>query len=149
MAAPRRIQRVNSLLKEVISDVIRLELKHYHLPELLTVTSVDTSKDLQHAKVFVSLINGNEEEKVFLIDELQKCSGTIARMSSKKVSMRYFPNLTFKIDNTLDDFMKINNLLEGVKRDAPSAAFNEDTQVEKELDLETERNMQLNDEQEE
>lgn len=138
MAAPRRIQRVNSLLKEVISDVIRLDLKHYHLPDLLTITSVDTSKDLQYAKVFVSLINGSDDEKTFLVSELQKCSGTIARMSSKKVSMRYFPNLTFKIDNSLDDFMNINNLLEGVKRDAPSAEFNPTTQVEIEMDIEME-----------
>ena len=121
MAAPRRIQRINSLLKEVISDVIRLELKHYELPELLTITNVETSKDLQYAKVFVSLINGSEEEKAFLIEELQKCGPTIARMARKKVVMRYFPILTFKIDNTLDEYMKINDLLEGVKRDTPPA----------------------------
>ena len=119
MADKRRIQIINSLLKEVISDVIRLDLKHYHLPDLLTITNVDTSRDLQCAKVFVSLINGSEEEKTFLIDELQKCSGVIARMSSKKVVMRYFPVLTFKIDETLDQYMKINDLLEGVKKDAP------------------------------
>ncbi|MCH9811341.1 30S ribosome-binding factor RbfA [bacterium] len=117
MAQPRRIQRINSLLKEVISDVVRLELKHYHLPELLTITNVEASKDLQYAKVFVSLINGSEEEKTFMIEELQKCSASIAKMARKKVVMRYFPILTFKIDNTLDEYMKINDLLEGVKKE--------------------------------
>ena len=117
MAAPRRIQRINSLLKEVISDVIRLDLKNYNLPDLLTITEVSTSKDLQHAKVFVSLINGNKDEKDFLVEELQRCSSAIARMSSKKVVMRYFPNLTFKIDNTLDDYMKINDILASVNKD--------------------------------
>lgn len=131
MAAPRRIQRINSLLKEVISEVIRHELKHYELPELFTITNVDTSKDLQYAKVFVSLINGNEEEKVFLVEELQKCSAVIARMARKKVVMRYFPNLTFKIDNTLDEYMKINDLLEGVKK-------NPIEETEEELDPEEE-----------
>jgi ribosome-binding factor A len=111
MAAPRRIQRINSLLKEVISDVIRLDLKNYKVPDLLTVTDVSTSNDLQHAKVFVSLINGNKEDKDSLVKELQKCSSVIARMSSRKVSMRYFPNLIFKVDNTLDDYMNINDIL--------------------------------------
>lgn len=126
MAAPRRIQRINSLLKEVISDVIRKELKHYHLPELLTITNVETSKDLQYAKVYVSLINGTEEDKAFLIDELQKCSGSIAKMARKKVVMRYFPTLTFKIDNSLDEYMKINDLLEGVKRSTLEVEIDEE-----------------------
>lgn len=115
MAAPRRIQRINSLLKEVISDVIRLDLKNYNLPELLTITEVETSKDLQHAKVFVSLINGKDEEKTFLVEELQRCASTIAKKASKKVVMRYFPTLTFKLDNTLDEYMKIDDLLNKVK----------------------------------
>ena len=111
MAAPRRIQKINSLLKEVISYVIRLDLKNYSIPELLTVTEVDTSKDLQHAKVYVSLINATPDEENNLIEELQKCASSIAYISSKKVIMRYFPKLTFRIDNSLDEYMKIDNLL--------------------------------------
>ncbi|MCH9620868.1 MAG: Ribosome-binding factor A [Chlamydiia bacterium] len=117
MAAPRRIQRVNSLLKEVISDVIRLDLKHYDLPDLITITDVDTSRDLQYAKVYVSLVNGTDPEKQHLIIELQKCASKIAYMASKKVVMRYFPSLTFKIDNTIDEYMKINDILEKVSND--------------------------------
>lgn len=114
MANPRRILRINSLLREVISSVIRLDLKNYNIPELITITEVDTSQDLQYAKVYVSLINGSEEEKILLIAELQKCSGAIARIASKKVVMRYFPNLTFKIDDTIDKFMKINKILDEI-----------------------------------
>lgn len=114
MAAPRRIQRVNSLLREVISEAIRLDLKHYSLPDLLTITEVETSKDMQYAKVFVSLINGNDKEKQLLIKELQKCSGSIAKLASKKVELRYFPNLTFILDNKLDAYMNIDKLLEGI-----------------------------------
>jgi len=118
MAAPRRIQRINSLLKEVISDVIRLDLKNYNIPDLITITDVDTSKDLQYAKVYVSLINATDTEKGHLIMELDKCAKKIAYMASKKVVMRYFPELTFKLDTSLDEYMKINNILEEVSKNA-------------------------------
>lgn len=116
MAAPRRILRVNSLLKEIISGVIRHDLKHYFLPELLTITGVETSRDLRHAKVFVNLINGSDEEKKDLVEELQKCAPSIARKSSKKVVLRYFPVLTFVLDNSLDEYMKIDSLLQSIKK---------------------------------
>ena len=101
----------------MIADVIRLDLKHYTLPELITITDVDTSRDLQYAKVYVSLINGSDDEKKFMITELQKCSSSIARIASKKVVMRYFPNLTFKLDNALDEYMKINDILDRVSKE--------------------------------
>lgn len=131
MAAPRRIQRVNSLLKEVIHEVIARELKNYKIPELITITEVDTSKDLQYAKVFVSLVNGTNEDKDAMIIELQKCAKKIAYMASKKVVMRYFPELTFKIDNTLDQYMKINDLLEEVNK---TRVYEEEDEDEDESD---------------
>jgi len=140
MTAQRRIMRVNSLLKEVISDVIRHDLKHHKLPELITITDVNTSKDLMYAKVFVSLINGNEIDKKLLIAELQKCSSSIARLSSKKVVLRYFPVLTFEIDNTMDDYMKIDDLLREVnknkkfKKDEEDEDFHEDDESFEELE---------------
>lgn len=121
MADPRRILRINSLLKEVISGVITLDLKHYHIPELFTVTKVDTSRDLQYAKVYVSLINGSEEEKEYLVEELQKCAPKISRIATKKVSLRFFPALTFKIDNSIDEYMKIDDLLSKVRKENPEA----------------------------
>ena len=140
MTAQRRIMRVNSLLKEVISDVIRHDLKHHKLPELITITDVDTSKDLMYAKVFVSLINGNNNDKKLLIEELQKCSSSIARLSSKKVVLRYFPVLTFEIDNTMDDYMKIDDLLREVnknkkfKKDEEDDDFEEDDESYEEIE---------------
>ncbi len=152
MTAQRRIMRVNSLLKEVISDVIRHDLKHHKLPELITITDVDTSKDLMYAKVFVSLINGDNNDKKLLIEELQKCSSSIARLSSKKVVLRYFPVLTFEIDNTMDDYMKIDDLLREVnknkkfKKDEEEEDFEEDDESFEELEDEDEEDFEDDDE---
>jgi ribosome-binding factor A len=108
---PRRIERINSLLKEVLSEVILHDLKHRNVPELITVTNVDTSNDLTSAKVFVSLIEGNAEKKQATISMLQKMASYIALLASKKVTLRYFPALTFKIDDSMDKYMKIDSIL--------------------------------------
>lgn len=108
---PRRIERINSLLKEVLSEVILHDLKHRNVPELITVTNVDTSNDLTSAKVFVSLIEGNAEKKEATITMLQKMASYIALLASKKVTLRYFPALTFKIDDSVEKYMKIDSIL--------------------------------------
>jgi ribosome-binding factor A len=108
---PRRIEKVNSLLKEVLSEVILQDLKHRNIPELITVTGVDTSTDLTSAKVYVSLIEPNREKKEMTISMLQKMASYIALLASKKVTLRYFPSLTFKLDDSMDKYMKIDNLL--------------------------------------
>lgn len=113
----RRIERVNSLLKEVISEVIRHDLKHCPLPELLTVTGVDTSKDLKHAKVYISLIENDVKKKEEVLALLQKLAGQITMIASKKVTMRYFPALLFKLDDSLDKYMHIDTLLRQIENE--------------------------------
>ncbi|MCE2982787.1 MAG: ribosome-binding factor A, partial [Parachlamydia sp.] len=56
----QRTDRLNSLLKEVISEVIKREVRNPHVTDLVTVTRVQITKDLRHAKVFISVI-GSEQ----------------------------------------------------------------------------------------
>jgi ribosome-binding factor A len=111
--AKNRTDRLNSLLKEVISEVIVREVRDPRVSTLITVTQVDISKDLQHAKVFVSVI-GSNEEKQRTISTLQSAASFIAILSSKKVVMRYFPALTFRLDSSVDDHFRIDELLEKI-----------------------------------
>lgn len=113
----RRIERVNSLLKEVISEVIRQDLKHCSLPDLITVTGVDTSKDLKHAKVYISLIENDLKRRENVVALLQKHAGQITMIASKKVTMRYFPALVFKLDDSLDKYMHIDSLLRQIENE--------------------------------
>jgi len=109
----RRTERLNSLLKEVISDVIKRQVRHPDISELLTVTRVDITNDLHHAKVYVSVI-GDEEEKHNTLRALQASAGFIAVNASKQMVIRYFPELTFKLDDSVDKQMRIAELLEEV-----------------------------------
>lgn len=106
----KRTDRLNSLLKEVIDEVIRREVKNPHVNELLTVTRVDITKDLHYAKVYVSVI-GSTVEKEQTLQALQSAAGFIAVHASKKVVMRYFPALTFVLDDSVEKQMRMAQLM--------------------------------------
>ena len=108
--AKKRTVRLNSLLKEVISDVIKKQVRNPHINELLTITRVDITNDLHYAKVYVAVI-GTEEQKQETVQALQSAAGFIAINCSKQVVMRYFPSLTFKLDDSVDKHMRIEQLL--------------------------------------
>lgn len=124
----KRTDRLNSLLKEVISEVIHRQVRNPHVNELLTVTRVDITKDLHYAKVYISVI-GTKEDKEKTLQALHTAAGFIAVNASKKVVMRYFPALTFKLDDGVDKHMRIEELLHEInmKKSAAEADKTEET----------------------
>lgn len=105
-----RTDRLNSLLKEVISEVITREVRNPKVNVLITVTKVEISKDLQHARVFISVI-GTAQEKNSTLKALESAAGFIGISAAKKVTMRYFPQLTFKLDMSVEKQGRIDELL--------------------------------------
>lgn len=112
----KRTDRLNSLLKEVLSQVIREEVRNPHISSLVTVTRVEITTDLHYAKVFVSVI-GSEQEKQAAIAGLQSAAGFIAVQAAKKVVMRYFPDLTFRLDDSVEKYAKIEQKLQEIQRE--------------------------------
>lgn len=106
----QRTDRLNSLLKEVISEVIKRDVKNPHVSELVTVTHVDITKDLHHAKVYISVI-GNDLTKQDTLLGLEASAGFIGYTASKKVVLRYFPTLQFILDDGVTQHMRIEELL--------------------------------------
>lgn len=115
----KRTKRLNSLLKEVISEVIRDDVNNPHVSEFTTVTEVDISKDLHHAKVFISVI-GTDQERKTTVDALETAAGFIGVLASKKVVMRHFPTLTFRLDTSVDKQMKIDSLIKKIHEEKES-----------------------------
>ncbi len=122
----QRIDRLNSLLKEVITEVIRKDVDNPEVGEFVSVTRVDISKDLRHAKVYISVI-GDEETKETTLKALTKASGFIGVTASKKVVMRFFPSLRFIIDDTVDKVMRIEELLHEIHEEKDSRTHPEQT----------------------
>ena len=119
-----RLNRVNSLLKEVIYEVIHEDVRNPHINTFVTVTKVETTADLHHAKVYISLI-ATDAEKEKVRDALETAAGFIAVHASKKVKLRYFPQLTFKIDTTADEHMRIEKILSKIESELKTRADTE------------------------
>ena len=112
----KRTDRLNSLLREVIAEVISTEIRNPKINTisfLVTIKRVDITKDLRQAKVYVSMM-GSPIEKRRVIKALQAAAGYISVQTAKKVVMRYFPSLTFRLDETLENEIKIHTLLEKI-----------------------------------
>ncbi len=92
----KRTDRLNSLLKEVISEVIRRDVRNPHVTELVTVTRVQISKDLHHAKVFISVI-GSEQDKVETIEALKSAAGICCRTILSKSSYALFSRVNIQV----------------------------------------------------
>lgn len=109
----KRTDRLNSLLREVIAEVVMKEVRNPKVNSLVTIKKVDITKDLHQAKVYISLI-GSAKEKEQTLKALQSAASFISMAASKKVVMRYFPTLTFYLDDTLENELRIHDLLEQI-----------------------------------
>ncbi|SCA58590.1 Ribosome-binding factor A [Chlamydiales bacterium SCGC AB-751-O23] len=116
MASDKRMSRLNSLLKEVLSEVIQKDVKNPHIHPLTTITRVDITRDIRQAKVYVSVM-GTDDEKKSTVNELNNAAGFIAINSSKKVTLRFFPSLIFKIDDSVDKQVRIESLIHEINQE--------------------------------
>jgi len=118
----KRTVRLNSLLKEVISEVIHRDIHHIPLiDQMITVTRVEITSDLSYAKVFVSVI-GDEKKKKSVLDCLKGLAGPIAKLASKKVVMRYFPSLEFELDVGLEKQLHMEEVLLKISKERQERA---------------------------
>lgn len=108
--------RINSLLKEVIFDVIQKQVSNPHVNLFVSVTRVDTSADLYHAKVYISMI-GTDAEKEKVLEALQSAAGFIAVNASKQVELRHFPTLRFYIDHAAEEHFRIEKILSDIEKE--------------------------------
>ena len=113
MAENRRIERVNRLVKEEVAKLIQLELKDPRLA-MASVTRVRTSPDLKKADVYVSVMGG-EAEMNDSLKVLRNAAGFLRRELGERVNMKYVPELTIRLDRSLqkgDEVLRIIGELE-------------------------------------
>ena len=107
----KRTERLNDLLREEISELLRRQVKDPRLSGFLTVTEVSTSPDLRQAKVFVSIM-GSEEDKRGTLEGLTSASGFLRRELKRHLTLRRIPELTFCRDDSIEHGAYILKLIE-------------------------------------
>ena len=105
----KRSEKIQELLLQEISALIQRLLKDTRIG-FSTVTTVDLSNDLKHAKVYISVL-GTECEQQNTITGLTNASGFIRGSLGKNLNLRYVPILEFILDETAKRVAKINKII--------------------------------------
>jgi ribosome-binding factor A len=116
--ARKRVARLNEQLKRELTGLLQFEVKDPRVGAI-TITDVEVSPDLYHAKVYFTLLGGAEERDVAQ-EGLRAAAGFLRSELGKRLHIRRAPELHFTFDNTLEHAMHIERLLQEAR--ASSAA---------------------------
>lgn len=107
------MSKVNELVREVVADAVT-DLKDPRIG-FLTITGAETSPDLRHAVVYYSVL-GSDEEKSGTAAALVSATGRIQAVLGRETRLRYTPKLEFKVDPSIDEGLRINQILQDIER---------------------------------
>jgi ribosome-binding factor A len=108
--ATDRMRRVNVAVREVLSARIAEGLNDPRIG-FVTLTSVDTSPDLRHARVYVSVL-GDDAERADTMAGLGSAHGLLQQAIGRELRMKRTPTLQFIFDESIDRGMRITELLD-------------------------------------
>ena len=112
-----RIERVNSLIRQEISELLQRQVKDPRLGNFVSVTEVSASHDLRYAKIFISCI-GSEEEKQETLSVLAAASGFFRKELSRRLRLRRIPELSFQWDDSIERGAHLLELIDQVTTDS-------------------------------
>ena len=108
-----RVERLNSLLRQEISDLVQRQVKDPRLGSFISITAVEISPDMRYAKVFVSSL-GTDIEKKETLKALTSASGFIRHELSERMKARRIPELSFRLDNTIEKANKVLKIIDEI-----------------------------------
>ncbi|MBO9358226.1 MAG: 30S ribosome-binding factor RbfA [Thermomicrobium sp.] len=110
-----RQARLAEFLRDEIAAIIQRELRDPRLG-FVSVTRVEMSPDLRHAKVFVSIYGSHEEQEAAL-EALQGAASFIRRLIAPHLHTRHIPELHFKLDRSLEHAEQVARLLRQIQQE--------------------------------
>ncbi len=122
----KRSSRVSDSIRKEVADIIMNKIKHKNLG-FVTVTDAKASDDLRHATVYVSVLNAEDGDKI--VRKLNESVSFIKGELGRRLKLRCVPTITFKIDESIQYGMKIDKLLDDIKKDdikSERSSFDED-----------------------
>lgn len=114
--ATRRIERVNSEIKKVVSNIIVFKLNNeVVLNNMVSVLDVSTSADFSTAKIFISVFPKEKENDV--LNALKVCVPFIRKEIAKEINLRIVPAIYFEIDKTQEKVEHLEELFKQIKKE--------------------------------
>jgi ribosome-binding factor A len=114
-----RSDRVAAAMREEIASFLATEVKDPRITGLVTVTAVDITRDLRHAKVFVSVL-GSDVQRAATFDGLGAVASHLRGRVGRALRLRVAPEIEFKNDESVGHAAHIESLLAQVRKDLPA-----------------------------
>ena len=112
----RRTDRINEQLREEISTVLARQIKDPRLDSVISITRVESSSDLRSARVYISVL-GNEEQQKEALEGLQSAASFLRREIRDRINMKHTPFMTYVLDESIQDADHILRLISTVRAD--------------------------------
>ena len=112
-----RMEKVDEEFKRKIGKIIDQDLKNPNITGLISVTKVSVSSDLKNAKVYISLLNCKSKKNT--LEGIKNATGYIRTELAKRINLRYTPNLTFEIDESMEYGSRIDSILNDIMQKNP------------------------------
>ena len=110
-----RMSRINAEIQKCVAEIITNKINNPAIDGMIvSVIRVDTAPDLSDAKIYISIL-GNEGQKKSCFDAIVKSAGFIRHELSRMIFLKSIPTLNFKVDNSLENSERINELLSQIK----------------------------------
>ena len=131
-----RLEKVGHLIRELVSEVIR-ELKDPRIG-FAGINEVKISPDLRHAKIYISVF-GSDKEKNDTLEGLNNAKGYIKRKIAPELSLRQIPDLSFALDESIENGVRISQLIDKAREEDKKLALSvgrteEDTEEEEKIE---------------
>ncbi len=108
----RRAERLQEFLKAELSQIIQQQLSDPRIG-FVSITDVEVSEDLRHARVFVSVLGG-DEAKEQTMSGLRSAAGFIRGEVARRMQTRYTPEIAFKLDQSIEQGTRVVTLIRDV-----------------------------------
>ena len=105
-----RTDRLNAEFKKEIYEIISRRLKNPLVTEMFSVLRVDCTKDLSHAKVYVSVFSGSEEKRAATFNAIKADAKKIRSELSRSMHIRTVPELDFILDDSMEYSAKMEKI---------------------------------------
>ncbi|HWD35415.1 MAG TPA: 30S ribosome-binding factor RbfA [Casimicrobiaceae bacterium] len=114
----RRAERVAEAIREEVATFLAEDAKDPRITGLVTVTGVDVTRDLRHAKVYVSVM-GSDVERAATFDGLASVATHLRSRVGRALRLRLAPEISFHLDDSLARAARIESLLAQLKDGNP------------------------------
>lgn len=116
-----RTDRVAGEIRRVLADLIREELADPRIG-MVSLTSVEVSRDLSHARIFVSALEMAGSDAQTSVEALNGAAGLLRRQMGRRIKFRVLPSIRFFVDDTERDAVELEARIQAARQADRQAA---------------------------